>query len=64
VFNSFWTILGGDLCARVHPGWRRDQATSIRQPFANYETRVAEMHGTVAGFVNAVFNSTTARGST
>lgn len=57
VFASFKAILGDDLYARVHPDWHRDQAASVRSALEDHETWVAEADGSVAGFVNVVFNA-------
>jgi hypothetical protein len=56
VFESFHTVLGDRLYHRVHPDWRTDQAASVRGALAQNETWVAVTNGTVAGFVNVIFN--------
>jgi ribosomal protein S18 acetylase RimI-like enzyme len=57
VFASFKAVLGGDLYARVHPDWRRDQAVSVRKALDDNDTWVAEADDTVAGFVNVIFHA-------
>ena len=59
VFDSFREILGDALYRRIHPDWRRDQATSVRDAIGSHDTWVAvdgEPDGTVVGFVNVTFD--------
>lgn len=56
VFESFRTILGEGLYQRVHPDWRTDQASSVRDALARNETWVAVSDERVAGFVNVDFD--------
>jgi ribosomal protein S18 acetylase RimI-like enzyme len=58
VFRSFEAMMGPDLYARVHADWRRDQAAAVRQAIADNDTWVAEIDGSVAGFVNVTFDET------
>lgn len=54
VFESFRAILGEDLYRRVHPDWRRDQATAVRNALERNESWVAVVDGSVAGFVSII----------
>ena len=51
-------MLGDHLDARVHPDWQADQAASVRDALGA-RTWVAVTDGTIAGFVNMIFDATT-----
>ena len=56
VFASFQAVLGDALYRRVHPDWRRDQATAVRTALRTNDTWVAVSDDDVQGFVNVVFD--------
>ena len=62
VFASFEAMMGTELYRRVHPDWRRDQATAVRQALEDNETWVAEADDRVVGFVNVIFDATARSG--
>lgn len=58
VFRSLERVLGLDIFARLHPGWRHDQENAVRATLADNATRawVAEAERGVAGFAAAILH--------
>lgn len=56
VFASFERVFGPQLYRRLHPDWRAEQAATVRGALDENDTWVAEIAGTVAGFVTVRFD--------
>jgi ribosomal protein S18 acetylase RimI-like enzyme len=56
VFDSFAAVLGAPLFRRVYPDWTTYQAGSVRDALDRNDTWVATIDGTLAGFVNVIFD--------
>ena len=54
VFVSFRQVLGPEIYARIYPDWRKSQSEVVERiccDTVQYNTLVAEVDGTVAGFL-------------
>ena len=56
VFDSFESVLGSELFARIYPDWRAQQRQAVDRALDMNETWVSEEADDIVGFVNLRFD--------